>query len=107
MTEILFPRPKKRISKASIAILIFLTMAALFFCVPLYILVTTSLKDMDQIREGAIFSLPHTPTLDAWDYAWNQACSGMTCTGLKAGFWNSILILIPSMLHSTTSPGWL
>ena len=68
---VLFPRPKKRISKASIAILIFLTMAALFFCVPLYILITTSLKDMDQIREGAIFSWPRTPTLDAWDYAWN------------------------------------
>jgi len=100
MTEVLFPRPKKRIGKASIAILVFLTMAALFFCVPLYILITTSLKNMDQIREGAIFSLPRHLTFDAWDYAWNQACSGMTCTGLRAGFWNSILILIPSMAAS-------
>ena len=100
MTEVLFPRPKQRISGSSIAILAFLTMAALFFCVPLYILVTTSLKDMDQIREGEIFSLPRHMSLAAWDVAWNKACSGMNCTGLKAGFWNSILILIPSMAAS-------
>ena len=100
MTEVLFPRPKKRITKASIAILVFLTMAALFFCIPLYVLFATSLKTMDQIREGDIFALPRVITFDAWDYAWNQACSGMTCTGLKAGFVNSVLILIPSLAAS-------
>ena len=78
MTEVFFPRPKKRISGASIAIVVFLVMAALFFCVPLYILVTTSLKDMDQIREGAIFALPRRLSFEAWDFAWNHACSGMT-----------------------------
>ena len=98
--QVMFPRPKKLITKTSVAILVFLTMAALFFCVPLYVLFTTSLKTMDQIREGAIFSLPQVWTLAAWDYAWNEACSGMTCTGLRAGFWNSIAILIPSMIAS-------
>jgi len=33
-----------------IAIFVFLCMAALFFCVPLYVVVITSLKTMDQIR---------------------------------------------------------
>jgi len=100
MTDVMFPRPKKRITKASVAVLVFLVMAALFFCVPLYVLVVTSLKSMDQIREGAIFALPRGATLEAWDHAWNRACSGMTCTGLKGGFLNSVAILIPSLAAS-------
>ena len=78
-----FPRKKKRIPGRSIAILVFLTICALFFCVPLYVVVVTSFKTMDQIREGAIFSLPHVWTLEAWDHAWNKACSGINCNGLK------------------------
>jgi glucose/mannose transport system permease protein len=72
-----FPRKKKRIRGRSIAILVFLTICALFFCVPLYVVVVTSFKTMDEIREGAIFSLPHVWTLEAWDHAWNKACSGI------------------------------
>jgi glucose/mannose transport system permease protein len=98
----MFPRARKRISGRSIAILIFLTMVALFFCVPLYVLIVTSFKSMDQIREGAIFSLPEVWTLEAWNFAWFEACSGLTCDGLKAGFWNSVRILVPSLIGSIT-----
>ena len=52
---IAFPARKKRIKPSSIAILAFLTICALFFCVPLYVIVVTSLKSMDQIRQGDIF----------------------------------------------------
>ena len=100
MTDVLFPRPKKRITGASIAVLAFLIMAALFFCVPLYVLLATSLKGMDQIREGAIFALPRGISFEAWDHAWNKACSGMNCTGLKGGFVNSVLITVPSVIAS-------
>lgn len=97
---VMFPRPKKRIKGRSIAVLVFLTIAALFFCVPLYVLVTTSFKTMDQIREGAIFSLPHVWTIEAWRYSWFDACSGMTCEGLQRGFVNSLEILFPSLIAS-------
>lgn len=95
-----FPRAKKRISGRSIAVLAFLGMAAAFFCLPLYVLVVTSFKEMDQIREGAIFALPHVWTLEGWNFAWNEACSGITCEGLKVGFWNSVRILLPSLVLS-------
>lgn len=97
---VLFPRPKKRIRGRSIAVLVFLAMAALFFSVPLYVLAVTSFKTMDQIREGAIFSLPEVWTFDAWRYAWDEACSGLTCEGLKRGFVNSLEILFPSLIAS-------
>ncbi len=96
----LFPRRRKGISPRSIAILIFLTMCAAFFCVPLYVIVVTSLKTMDQIRQGEIFSLPQVWTLEPWWNAWNNACSGITCDGLKVGFLNSVAILFPSLVLS-------
>jgi glucose/mannose transport system permease protein len=96
----LFPRKPKPISGRSIAILVFLTICAAFFCVPLYIIITTSFKTMAQVREGAIFSLPAPFTLDAWWSAWDNACSGITCSGLKVGFWNSMAILFPSLILS-------
>lgn len=95
-----FPRKKKGITPRSIAIIAFLTICALFFCVPLYVVVVTSFKTMDQIREGAIFTLPSVWTLEAWDHAWNSACSGINCNGLKVGFWNSVMILFPSLVLS-------
>lgn len=98
--KVYFPRKKKRITPRSIAVIVFLAMCAAFFCIPLYVVVVTSFKTMDQIREGAIFALPQVWTLEAWDHAWNRACSGIKCDGLKVGFWNSVSILFPSLILS-------
>lgn len=84
----------------SLAVLAFLTIAAAFFCLPLYVLVVTSFKSMDEIRQGALFALPRVWTWEAWHFAWYEACSGMNCDGLRAGFWNSVVILFPSLVLS-------
>lgn len=97
---VMFPRKPRRIRGRSIAVIVFLAMAAMFFCVPLYVLIVTSFKDMDQIREGAIFSLPIRWTWEAWRFAWFDACSGLSCEGLQQGFWNSVVILVPSLIAS-------
>ncbi|HHY50110.1 MAG TPA: carbohydrate ABC transporter permease [Alphaproteobacteria bacterium] len=96
----LYPRKKKGITPRSIAILVFLTICAAFFCVPLYVIIVTSFKTMEQIRVGEIFSLPMPFTWEAWWSAWDNACSGIRCDGLKMGFWNSVAILIPSLVLS-------
>jgi glucose/mannose transport system permease protein len=95
-----FPAKKKRIKARQIAILVFLTICALFFCVPLYVIVITSLKSMDQIRQGEIFSLPWHWDFGAWWQAWDKACSGTNCGGVKVGFLNSMEILFPSLVLS-------
>jgi glucose/mannose transport system permease protein len=95
-----FPARKKRIRPHQIAILAFLTICALFFCVPLYVIVVTSLKGMDQIRLGDVFSLPWHWDFGAWWQAWDKACSGTRCQGVKVGFLNSIEILAPSLVLS-------
>lgn len=93
-------RKKKRIKGSSIAVMVFLTMCALFVSVPLYVVVVTSFKTIDQITLGEIFALPTTWTLEPWKTAWSEVCAGMTCEGVSAGFWTSLKILFPSLILS-------
>ena len=50
---------------------------AAVFLMPLYVMLTTSLKDMDQVRGGDLLSLPSAPSLAAWARAWGSACTGI------------------------------
>jgi glucose/mannose transport system permease protein len=91
---------RRRVRPHRLVMFVFLAMAALFFCVPLYVILANSFKTMDEIRNSQIFAWPAIFTLDAWKYAWLQACSGTRCDGLSAGFVNSVMILIPSLVLS-------
>jgi glucose/mannose transport system permease protein len=78
-----------------------LLLFALVFLTPMYVMLTTSLKDMAQIREGHLLSLPTSPSFDAWAKAWSSACTGIDCGGLKPFFMNSVLMVVPAVLVST------
>jgi glucose/mannose transport system permease protein len=83
---------------ARIGIYAFLLTAALFFLLPLYVMLVTSLKPMEEIRLGNIFALPVQLTLQPWVEAWNAACTGVSCEGIRTGFWNSVAIAVPSTI---------
>jgi glucose/mannose transport system permease protein len=83
---------------ARFGIYLFLLGAALFFLLPLYVMLTTSFKTMDDIRAGGIFSLPLSFTAEPWRLAWSEVCTGAACEGVRAGFWNSVAITVPSTL---------
>ncbi len=74
---------------------------AVFFLTPLYVMVSTSLKSMDEIREGTLLALPARPSLAAWAKAWSGACTGTDCGGLKPFFMNSALMVVPAVAVST------
>ncbi len=93
------PKPRG-ISPARIGVYGFLIIAALFFCVPLYVMLTTSFKSMPEVREAHLFNLPHSPTIEPWIKAWSSACTGRDCTGLAPGFFNSVKITIPAVIIS-------
>jgi glucose/mannose transport system permease protein len=78
-----------------------LLLFALFFLLPLYVMLATSLKDMDQVRSGHLLSLPTSPTFEAWAKAWGSACTGVDCGGLKPFFLNSVAMVVPAVLLST------
>ena len=87
-----------RMRPARIGIYAFLLSASLFFLMPLYIMLVTSFKSMDEIRLGNIFAFPVSVTEEPWVAAWTSACTGVSCDGIRGGFWNSIWIVIPSTL---------
>lgn len=72
-----------------------------FFLTPLYVMVATSLKSMDEIRTGTLLSLPLSPSFAAWSKAWSEACTGADCGGLKPFFMNSVLMVVPAVAVST------
>jgi glucose/mannose transport system permease protein len=63
-------------------------------------MVVTSLKSMPEVRLGNILALPADLSLEAWRKAWFSACTGLTCNGIRVGFWNSVRILLPSVVIS-------
>ncbi|UGA56964.1 carbohydrate ABC transporter permease [Vibrio sp. VB16] len=91
---------KKKFGVERIVVYFFLVIFALYFLVPLYIMLVTSLKDMSEIRAGNILALPKEITFYAWDKAWNSSCSGAVCEGISVGFWNSVKIVVPSTIIS-------
>ncbi len=93
-------RRPRRLTIGRIGLYTFLITAALFFLLPLWIMVVTSLKPMDEIRLGNIVALPATLTFEAWTKAWSSACTGLECNGISVGFWNSVRILVPSVIVS-------
>ena len=84
-----------RFSPARLGIYAFLVISAVFFLIPLYVMVVTSLKEMPEIRLGHIFDLPRQITFQPWIDAWLHACTGRDCTGLNPGFLNSVKITVP------------
>ena len=78
-----------------------LALFALFYLLPLFVMIVTSFKSLDEIRLGDMLGLPQAPTTDAWAAAWQTSCIGLTCEGLKGYFWNSIKMVVPAVFIST------
>ena len=75
---------------------------AVIYLVPLIVMVMTSLKPLDEVTGGNMFSLPHELTLQPWRDAWDQARIGVSETaGIHGYFLNSVKMVIPAVLIST------
>lgn len=93
-------KPKRTFSGRNIMLYGSLIFFAIYYLIPLYVMIVTSLKGMPEIRLGNIFSPPVEITFEPWVKAWATACTGLNCDGLSRGFWNSVRITIPSTLIS-------
>jgi glucose/mannose transport system permease protein len=93
---------QRRWSGSRVLIYALLLVAAIFFLMPLYVMLITSFKEASQIREGNFLSWPNSLNWDAWTLAWSSACTGAQCMGLKPYFLNSALMTVPAVLVSTS-----
>lgn len=94
------PRPRRILSRGNIMLYGTLIVVAIYYLLPLWVMVMTSLKGMPEIRMGNIFAPPVEITFEPWVKAWAEACTGLNCDGLSRGFWNSVRILVPSVALS-------
>ena len=78
-----------------------LLLFALFYLLPLYVMVVNSVKPLEEITGGRMMSLPETFTLAPWGSAWSTAQIGVQPTGLRPYFINSILMVVPAVAIST------
>lgn len=79
-----------------------LVIMALYYLIPLALMITTSFRSMDEIRLGQLIAWPKTWTAEAWRLAWNEAQIGARSErGLKPYFINSILMVVPAVTIST------
>ncbi|PYE23992.1 carbohydrate ABC transporter membrane protein 2 (CUT1 family) [Rhizobium sp. PP-CC-3A-592] len=74
---------------------------AMFYLMPLYVMVVNSLKPLEEIRQGGMVNLPQVWTIEPWLSAWSTAQIGIQPTGLKPFFINSIIMVIPAVAIST------
>jgi glucose/mannose transport system permease protein len=79
------------------ALLIF----AVYYLLPLFVMLTNSLKTLDEIRTGNMLALPRSITIEPWLKAWDSAQIGVDPSGLKPYFMNSCLMVVPAVLIST------
>ncbi len=93
-------KPRRVLSGRNIMVYGTLIVVSLYYILPLWVMVMTSLKGMPEIRLGNIFAPPVEVTFQPWVKAWSEACTGLNCDGLSRGFWNSVQILIPSVVLS-------
>ena len=92
-------QPKFTLNRAMIyAVLI---LFALYFVFPIYVMVSTSFKDLDTLRATNLLTPPSHPTWAPWVRAWQEACTGVRCEGMEPFFMNSVKMVIPAVLLSS------
>ena len=78
-----------------------LILFAVYYLLPLYVMLVNSLKPLGEIRQGNMLALPHQWTIEPWLSAWSTAQIGVQPTGLKPYFLNSVLMVVPAVFLST------
>ncbi len=101
MTGAAATRPAGSSPTTKIVIYGLLLVFALIYLLPLFVMIVTSLKTLDEIRDGNMLALPARPTIEPWLQAWGLTCIGQTCEGIKGYFWNSIKMVVPAVAIST------
>jgi len=74
---------------------------ALFYLVPLFVMVVNSLKPLSEITGGNMMALPKQWTVEPWLKAWSTAQIGVEPTGLRPYFINSLMMVVPAVIISS------
>lgn len=90
-----------KLSVGRVLIYVLLLAMAVYFLFPLYVMVSTSFKDIDTLRTGNLLTPPTSLSFAPWVKAWSGACTGVRCDGMQPYFMNSVRMAIPAVLLSS------
>ena len=75
-----------------------LSLFLVFFLAPLYVMLVTSFKSLEEIRESSLMLPPSQWVFEGWMKAWDHACVGLSCNGVKPHFMATFAITLPALL---------
>ena len=84
-----------------VVIHVVLFLFAVYYLLPLWVMLVNSVKPLDEIRGGNTIATPQSWTFEPWLQAWSKAQIGVQATGLKPYFLNSIMMVAPAVAIST------
>lgn len=82
-------------------VILLMVVFAVYFLVPLYVMLVNSFKPLEEIRTGNMLALAQNFSFDFWVKAWRDAQIGVQATGLRPYFLNSVRMVIPAVAVST------
>ena len=74
---------------------------AIYYLAPMYVMIVTSFKSMEEIRKGNLMMLPKEFLLGAWKIAWGGRGYDAGDVFLRSFFWNSTKMVVPAVVIST------
>ncbi len=87
----------RRIRPGRVVLYVAMSLIAVFYIFPIYLLVITALKSFDQVSLSRMWDLPRGISLGSFDRAWN---GGEGTSGMRGSFLNSVVMVVPATVIS-------
>ena len=87
--------------RAKLVVYALLSLFALYYLLPLAVVILNSFRDLQDISRNGLISVPHSFSLEYWSSAWDKFCVGGTCSGIEPFFFNSVAMVVPATIIST------
>ena len=87
--------------RAKLVVYALLGLFALYYLLPLVVVILNSFRDLPDISRNGLIAVPHSFSLDYWSLAWDKFCVGGTCSGIEPFFFNSVAMVVPATIIST------
>lgn len=87
--------------RGKLVLLFLMVLFSIYFLIPLYVMVSNSVKHLAEIRAGNMMALPQSVSFEYWARAWSSAQIGVQPIGLRPYFINSIRMAVPAVFLST------
>ena len=101
MHDPLGPAGTGRRRRARLGVHLVLAAFALYYLLPLAVVVLNSFRDLGDIGRNGLLGLPHSFSLAHWSVVWNRFCVSGGCAGIAPFFFNSLEMAVPATIIST------